>query len=64
MVGFSPIEDMVKTIALRVDLTGVEVEAIAAKLGVPLPALPVSRSPAVPSIELPRSLGAPPRPNF
>ena len=64
MVGSSTLEDLVKTISRRVDLTGVEVEAIAAKLGVPLPALPESRPPLVPSIELPRSLRAPPAPNF
>ena len=49
MVGSSPIEDLVKTIARRTDLTGSVVEAIAAKLGVPIPALPESRPPAVPS---------------
>ena len=49
MVGSSPIEDLVKTIARRTDLTGLVVEAIAAKLGVPIPALPESRPPAVPS---------------
>ena len=50
MVGSSiPIENLVKTIARRTDQTGLVVEAIAAKLGVPIPSLPESRPPAVPS---------------
>ena len=43
----SPIEDQIKAILIRVDLTGTIVEAIAAKLGIPIPGTPITPTPPV-----------------
>ena len=43
----SPIEDQIKAILRRVDLTGTIVEAIAAKFGIPIPGIKISPTPPV-----------------
>ena len=43
----SPIEDQIKAILRRVDLTGTIVEAIAAKFGIPIPGTPITPTPPV-----------------